>query len=428
MAKKVTAETGSTGKKVSLFKMIQKVDNTVETLEDSIMSKIPDWVSSGNYLLNATISGDLFKGFPGGRISILAGESGCGKSWLACSVCREAQKMGKKILYLDSEAAITPDFVSRLGVKTEGDWFMIKQVNTVTETTELIKGVCDAVCEARANGEQVDDLLIVLDSVGNLTTAHEQQAVGTVDMQKAQQIRKLFRISTLPLAKAGIAMICVSHTYSQIGAYVPTQVMNGGSGLKYASTVTLFLSALKLEDKLNDQAALKAIGAASVKKKGVRLKCTVEKSRFCIPHTVQGVQIPFYKAPNPYTGLYDYLNWDNAGIMVGKVYTEAEYQKLKPAEQTECKKFEWLNKETGELEPRYACEKKALTRGVGIVCKHLGRAVDPLTEFYSPTVFTPEFMEYINENIFKPEFELPSRDSFDDIEELQAELDLDESK
>ena len=63
-----------------------------------------------------------------------------------------------------------------------------------------------------------------------------------------------------------------------------------------------------------------------------------------------------------------------------------------------------------------------MARGVGIVCKHLGRAVDPTTEFWTPTVFTDEFLHYIDDNIIKPAFELPSRDSFDDINEMVKEL------
>jgi len=36
-----------------------------------------DWISTGNYLLNYRISGDFNKGIPLGKVTILAGESGC---------------------------------------------------------------------------------------------------------------------------------------------------------------------------------------------------------------------------------------------------------------------------------------------------------------------------------------------------------------
>ena len=36
-----------------------------------------DWISTGNYALNYLISGDFNKGIPLGKVSVLAGESGC---------------------------------------------------------------------------------------------------------------------------------------------------------------------------------------------------------------------------------------------------------------------------------------------------------------------------------------------------------------
>lgn len=209
-------------------------------------------------------------------------------------------------------------------------------------------------------------------------------------------------------------------TVDDVHSYVSENgIINHNSGTKYASTVTLYMSGSKLEDKENDKAGAQKLGGSDIKKSGVKVTCAPEKSRLCVPHKVR-FQIPFFKRPNPYTGLEAYLNWDNAGIMLGKCYTEEEYLALKPADQGECIQFDF----NGEL--RYAQPKKSMVRGVGLVCKHLGRAVTPL-EFWSPVCFTPEFMSYINENIIKPEFELPSVNSFDDLEELTKDLEEDES-
>lgn len=233
MAKKVKSEEGAAGKKkVDLFKMIKGVDDTVEILEESVISKIQDWIPTGSYILNACVSGDLFKGIPSGRVSILAGESSAGKTFLACSICREAQMKGRKVIYMDSEASITSDFVRRLGCRVDGDNFMIKQVNTVTEANTFILNVCNAIIEAKANGDDVDDVIMVLDSIGNLTSDKEksdaEEGKNTADFTRVKELKKMFRLITVPLAKADIPMIAVNHTYTQIGAYVPTQSMGGG--------------------------------------------------------------------------------------------------------------------------------------------------------------------------------------------------------
>ena len=52
-----------------------------------------DWVDTGNYCLNYLISGDFNKGIPLGRVTMLAGESGSGKSLIASgNIIKNAQK------------------------------------------------------------------------------------------------------------------------------------------------------------------------------------------------------------------------------------------------------------------------------------------------------------------------------------------------
>ncbi len=54
-----------------------------------------DWVSTGNYALNYLISGDFYKGVPLGKVTVFAGESGAGKSYI-CSgnIIKSAQEQG----------------------------------------------------------------------------------------------------------------------------------------------------------------------------------------------------------------------------------------------------------------------------------------------------------------------------------------------
>lgn len=46
-------------------------------LENNVFSNVKEWINTGNYLLNAQISGSLFGGFPVGRISAVGGDPGC---------------------------------------------------------------------------------------------------------------------------------------------------------------------------------------------------------------------------------------------------------------------------------------------------------------------------------------------------------------
>ena len=409
--------------KTSLFDLAKKVDSSVEIISESVMSKIDDWIPTGSYILNACISGSLFGGIPSGRITTLASGAGVGKTYLACSVCREAQKKGYDVVYLDSENSIDETFITRLGCKPDN--FIIKQVSTVNEVTTFILNLCKSYLEAKQSGEELNPFIIVLDSLGQCASQKELadavESKHVQDFTRTKEIKKLFRLVTIEIAKCHAPFIVINHVYTNAGSFIPTSQMSGGSGIEYAGTVTLMMTGKKLEDKENSKNAEKGVNSSAIKKVGTKVSCYPIKTRLAIPRTVE-FQIPFFKPPVPTVGLEDYLNWDNAGIMVGKCYKEEEYLKLKPNEQTECIPFEYTDKNTGEISMRYAQPKKTMVRGVGIVCKHLGRAVDPTTEFWTPTVFTDEFLHYIDDNIIKPAFELPSRDSFDDINEIVKEL------
>lgn len=406
-----------TGKKqIDIFKTLKKLDNSVEIIKDSTFSNIKEWIPTGVYILNACLSGDIYKGIPSGREITLAGPSGCGKSYLACSIAREAQKMGYTPFYLDSEGAIDSDFVERLGCDPEK--FIIKEVNTIKEVTTTIINMCNAMQEQVDAGNEPPKIILILDSLGQLTSDKEKSDAMTgnyvADFTKAKDTKALFRVCIQPLSRLQIPFIVTNHVYSNIGSFMGGNVMSNGSGIQYAGSVTLQMSAAKLVDKENDKAAARTQGSETVKRNGVLISATPDKSRFCIAHKVK-FQIPYYKKPNPYVGLEAYLTWENAGIMMGKCLNEEEYGKLSPAEQKECKPFNFNDKKL------YAQPKNQARPGVGMVCKHLGRCV-PFNEFWSDKVFTPEFLDYINENVIHPLFRLPDQSSDNDIKELEKEM------
>lgn len=419
MAVKKKVQVESAGKQIDIFKTLKKIDNDIEIIEDSTISNIRDWIPTGNYILNACLSGDLFKGIPTGRVTTIAGPSQTGKSYLAVSICREAQKMGYTPVYLDSEGGMDKDFVSRLGCNPND--FLIKEVNTLKETTTFIANMCESLMAQVKDGAEPPKIILVLDSLGNLTSDKEKADAlsgnSAADFTKAKDTKAMFRVITQPLSKLQIPMVCINHVYASIGSFVGGFTMAQGSGIQYAGSVTLTLASIaKLQDKENDKNASKGVGAESVKKNGVLITAWPDKSRFCIPHKIK-FQIPYYKAPNPYIGLEEYLNWDNAGIMQGKCFTQDEYDKLPESDKDECEEFDFNG------EKRYALPKKVLLKGVGIVCKHLGKAVSPV-EFYSPEVFTDEFLHKINDEIIKPAFQLPDRNSLDDIKDIEDSINI----
>lgn len=408
MAKKTKNENISSG---SIFDIINSIDNGCEIIEENAGAHITDYISTGSYILNAAMTGSMFKGVPCGRVTTLAGEPGTGKSFLALSICREAQKKNYVPVYLDSEGAQDIQTVSRLGIDTKK--FMIKQVNTISEVSSFILNICNKL--ENIPEENRDKIIIVLDSLGNLTSNKESDDIlnstGKRDMTKQQEVKALFRVCTTPLAKLHIPFVVVSHVY-QTQDLFSKQVVSGGSGLGFNSSITLMLSVAKLngEDKENDKAAENAKG--ELLKTGVIVSAKPVKSRFTIPQKVY-FYIPFFKAPNPYTGIDQYTVWENSGLVKGKCLNQKEYDKLKPNEQTSCYPFHYNN------ELLYAFPKDSART---IVVEHLGCDV-PINEFYTSKVFNEEFMKKLDDNVIRPSFELPDQNKWKyKDEELMNEI------
>ena len=78
-----------------------------------------DWVSTGNYALNYLISGDFNKGVPLGKVTVFAGESGAGKSYIcAGNIVKAAQDQGIFVILIDSENALDEQWLQALKVDT----------------------------------------------------------------------------------------------------------------------------------------------------------------------------------------------------------------------------------------------------------------------------------------------------------------------
>ena len=401
MAKKTT--TKSTGG--SIFDIVKSFDESAEILGKSKTAVISDYIDTGSYILNACISGSLLKGVPAGRCTGLAGDPGTGKTFLAISVCRNAQKKGYTPIYLDSESAIDLDQVSKLGADPNN--FIIKQVTTVSEVSTFIARTCKSILEMPE--EERPKVIFVLDSLGNLTS--EKELNDTIDgndkrdMTRAQAVKALFRTNATALGKIQAPFIVNAHIYRTQDLFAKT-VVSGGSGINFNASVTLLLSTAKLEDKQSDKIVENKVG--DFVKTGVVVTAKPEKSRFTIPQKVR-FQIPFFKAPNPYVGLESYITWENSGIMRGKLITEKDYIKLSEIEKKCCCE---MKDDKGNV--CYAYPKET---SKSIVVKHLGCEL-PAVELFSSKVLTDDVLKNLDETIIKPSFELPSNSGNDDIEEL----------
>ena len=218
-----------------------------------IASDIDDtekYVDTGSYIFNALVSGSIFGGVSGNKITAIAGESSTGKTFFSLAVVKNFLDSNPDgyCLYFDTEAAVNKSLLESRGLPLD----RVVVVNVVTVEEFRSKALRAVDLYMKKATEDRKPCMFVLDSLGMLSTEKEiTDALNDKqvrDMTKSQLIKGAFRMLTLKLGQANIPMIVTNHTYDVIGAYVPTKEMGGGSGLKYAASTIIHLSKKKEKD------------------------------------------------------------------------------------------------------------------------------------------------------------------------------------
>ena len=219
----------------------------------TVANKIDDTertVDTGSYILNALVSGSVFGGVSGNKITAIAGETSTGKTYFSLAIVKNFldKHPDGGVMYFDTESAITKGLLESRGIDLE----RVGIINVVT--IEQFRNRALTVVDKYLGLEESDrkPMMFVLDSLGMLSTEKEiKDALDDKqvrDMTKSQLVKGAFRMLTLKLGQANVPLIVTNHTYDVIGAYVPTKEMGGGSGLKYAASTIVYLSKKKEKD------------------------------------------------------------------------------------------------------------------------------------------------------------------------------------
>ena len=213
-------------------------------------SETETYVDTGSYIFNALVSGSIFGGVSGNKITAIAGESSTGKTFFSLAVVKNFLNNNPDgyCLYFDTEAAVTKSLLESRGIDTS----RLVVINVVTIEEFRGKALKAVDMYLKAPVEDRKPCMFVLDSLGMLSTEKEiTDALNDKqvrDMTKSQLVKGAFRMLTLKLGQANVPLIVTNHTYDVIGAYVPTKEMGGGSGLKYAASTIIYLSKKKEKD------------------------------------------------------------------------------------------------------------------------------------------------------------------------------------
>ena len=208
------------------------------------------YVDTGSYIFNGLVSGSIYGGVSGNKITAIAGESSTGKTFFSLAVVKNFLDSNPDgyCLYFDTEAAVNKSLLESRGI----DLNRVVVINVVTIEEFRSKALKAIDIYLKKDTEERKPCMFVLDSLGMLSTEKEiTDALNDKqvrDMTKSQLVKGAFRMLTLKLGQANVPLIVTNHTYDVIGAYVPTKEMGGGSGLKYAASTIIYLSKKKEKD------------------------------------------------------------------------------------------------------------------------------------------------------------------------------------
>ncbi len=306
-----------------LSKNIDSFSELGGILCDGKYGEVTEWIQTGNYALNGLISGDIFKGIPAGKITVFSGPSQTGKTFLALNCAREAQLMGYDIIWLDSENAFDKNSAI-INFLIDPNKFRHEIVNTIEEVSSYCKKLTELLKEKKKEGFEIPKIMIVLDSIGNLSTEKEVTDVldanQKADMTRAKGIKRFFRVMTSECAKLNIPMVCINHVYANIGSFFGGNIQSGGSGVEYLASINVELS----------KSQIKESETAKSNKIGIQVTCKLAKARFSAPYKPIKFQILFNKGMNKYIGLECFLDeesYEKIGYGPGKfVKTSNSYK------------------------------------------------------------------------------------------------------
>ena len=260
-----------------------------------------DWISTGNYALNYLISGDFHKGVPLGKVTVFAGESGAGKSYIcAGNIVKAAQNQGIFVVLIDSENALDESWLQALEVDTSAEKLLKLNMSMIDD---VAKTISTFITDYRAmDVEDRPKVLFVIDSLGMLLTPTDVDQFNKGDMKgdmgrKPKALTSLVRNTVNMIGSLNVGLVCTNHTYASQDMFDPDDKISGGAGFIYASSIVVAMKKLKLKEDEDGNKISQVMG--------IRAGCKVMKTRYAKPFEGVQVKIPYETGMNPYSGLVD---------------------------------------------------------------------------------------------------------------------------
>ena len=263
------------------------------------------WVDCGNYALNYCISGNFNNGIPLGKVTMFAGQSGSGKSYI-CSgnLVRNAQKDDIFVVLIDTENALDENWLKPLGVDTSEDKLLKVNMSMIDDVAKLMS---DFMKDYKTRFDSADEkdrpkVLFILDSLGMLLTPTDVNQFQSGDLKgdmgrKPKALAALVRNCVNMFGEYDVGMVVTNHSYASQDMFDPDDKISGGQGFIYASSIVVAMQKRKLKE---DEDGKKVTDV-----RGIRAACKIMKTRYNKPFENVEIKIPWDKGMDPYSGLIE---------------------------------------------------------------------------------------------------------------------------
>ena len=224
----------SLNKKFKDYKVAYFLDGAQETPTD-----IKEFISTGSTMLDLAISNRPDGGIAVGRITELNGLESSGKSLVGAHLLSETQKKGGVAVYIDTETAVSEEFLGVIGVDINNMLYL--HLETVEDIFEAIEEIVTKVRES-----DKDRLVTILvDSLAAATTKVELNADFDKDgwaTSKAIVISKAMRKITQMIGRQRVALVFTNQLRVKLGAmFGDPYTTSGGKALPFHASTRIRL-------------------------------------------------------------------------------------------------------------------------------------------------------------------------------------------
>ena len=200
---------------------------------------VTDWISTGSTLMDLAISNRPNGGLAAGRITELNGLEGSGKSLIGAHALASTQKKGGLAVYIDTESAVSAEFLQAIGVDTENMLYV--HLETVEEIFDTIETIVTKIRESSK-----DRLVTILvDSLAAASTKVEMDADFDKDgwaTSKAIVLSKAMRKITQMIARQKVCLIFTNQLRQKMGVmFGDPWTTSGGKALPFHASTRIRL-------------------------------------------------------------------------------------------------------------------------------------------------------------------------------------------